>query len=167
MVENVSSVNPKEIMDIKNQPAVETHVNMMQSIISRLAENSAKCKEWCFALVGALIVFILSRENNNQVGFEVVYYITGIFAILDAYYLGLERNMRSKYKKFIEKINKGEDISKNIFLPSGIDKETSLLKKFLKKMGLHFIWTLWGIISYSILIPYGLITVTAIILAPN
>jgi hypothetical protein len=38
-----------------DSPAVTAHINLLQGIINRLANNSASCKTWCITLVGALV----------------------------------------------------------------------------------------------------------------
>ena len=82
----------------KNDPAVTSHVNMMQGIISRMAGNSASCKQWCIALVSAL------------------------FCFMDCFYLGLEHQMKNKLDNFVIRLNKHENVDAEIFsTKSGIN----------------------------------------------
>jgi hypothetical protein len=55
-----------------DSPAVMAHINLLQGIINRLANNSACCKTWCLALVGALLS--LAGATHPPV---VVYFTTG------------------------------------------------------------------------------------------
>ena len=135
-------------MSLKSDSAVIAHVEMMQGIINRLADNSAKCKEWCFTLIGALVVFLFTTNEKQTFDYRILYYLTGIFCFLDAFYLGLERDMKNCLNKFIEKLNKKEDISKDIFLPNHS-------KNFLKKFFMQLWNTIKGFFSFSIIIPYG------------
>src|ERR1700730_5201974 len=38
-----------------DNPAVTTHISMLQGIINRLANNSGSCKTWCLTVVSALL----------------------------------------------------------------------------------------------------------------
>lgn len=93
-------------IELKGEPAITAHVEMMQGIISRLADNSAKCKEWCFAFVGVVIIFLVSSDNiSGNLMFWPAYAIVIMFYLLDSYYLGLERRNRDSYERFIESLN--------------------------------------------------------------
>ena len=39
----------------KENPAVIAHINMLQGIINRIAENSRSCKQWCILVVSAIL----------------------------------------------------------------------------------------------------------------
>src|SRR5438309_7351277 len=39
-----------------DSPSVQSHLTMLQSVVNRLAANSAACKTWCVSLVSALAV---------------------------------------------------------------------------------------------------------------
>ena len=158
-----SSGNLQRIRDLKESPAVIVHIEMMQSIINRLADNSAKCKEWCFALIGALLVFICSTENNSKIDFDIIYCIISIFCILNAYYLGLERKMVNHYRDFVININNNRpNLEKEILSPYGIDVKPEWYKRFWYQL----IGTLGGFFSFSIIIPYGLLYLTAHLFNP-
>ncbi len=147
-----------DVLQMKNEPAVVAHIEMMQGIISRLAENSAKCKEWCFGIVGALLVLVYSTDNNCK-DLNILYCIIGVFCILDAYYLGLERTQRKAYTEFVERINGKESIANDIFLPYGDKNKDCRIVKLLKQ----FWGTICGMISFSIIFPYGLLFIIAYI----
>ncbi len=67
------------------------HLNMIQSIISRMANNSLQVKCWCLAIVGAAIVLSRSFIILACV-FPVV-----LFCFLDTHYLNEERAFRELY----------------------------------------------------------------------
>lgn len=158
-----SLANRNKILDIKGNPAVIAHVEMMQGIINRLADNSAKCKEWCFALIGALLVFICSTDNSARIDFDIIYYIISIFCILNAYYLGLERNMISNYRDFVEKLNtETSGIEKEILSPYGVEVTPSWYKRLWNQLS----GTICGFFSFSVVIPYGLLFLVASIFSP-
>ena len=72
------------------------HLEFIQAIISRLAQNSFLIKGWTITVVSAIFVVVLG--NNNRL-FDVVYIVVGCFWILDAYFLYLERCYRDLYDK--------------------------------------------------------------------
>ena len=151
-----------QILKMKSEPAVIAHVEMMQGIISRMAENSAKCKEWCFALLGALMVLIYSIEVAKKIDFEILYCLIGLFSVLDAFYLGLERNHKDSLNSFIEKINRNQLVASHIFLPYGSGRNSCLPVKMAKQL----ISTVKGIFSFSIILPYGLMFLITYIFHP-
>ena len=67
------------------------HLNMIQSVISRMANNSLQAKCWCLAIVGAAIV--LSRST---IIIACVLPVV-LFCYLDVRYLSLERSYRNLY----------------------------------------------------------------------
>ncbi len=144
----------EEILAIKDKPAVIAHVEMMQSIISRMAENSAKCKEWCFTLIGAIMAYFLSTSTSLNA--DILYWLATIFCVTDAFYLGLERSHKNNLNTFLNKINSGEPIADDIFFPRGVKPSGSFNcvpeKKILQLWG-----TFKALFSLSILLPYGLL----------
>lgn len=73
----------------------EAHLQMIQSVVSRLASQSTTVKGWCVTVTGALLGFGATR-STPLVAFVAVYVVVA-FAVLDAYYLALERGYRSLY----------------------------------------------------------------------
>lgn len=71
------------------------HLELIQSALSRMSENSARLKGHCLSLIGA-IVGLAAAFSKDQVVIYTVPIIVG-FAILDAYYLALERGFRNQF----------------------------------------------------------------------
>jgi len=88
-----------------DSPAVESHLRMIQGIISRLASNSAAAKAWCIGLVSGLTLLVAEAEKPEL--FVVPMLPIVLFAALDAYYLGLERQFRRAYSSFARKLHDG------------------------------------------------------------
>ncbi|MEA3065561.1 MAG: hypothetical protein QOJ27_2013 [Sphingomonadales bacterium] len=82
--------------------AVTAHISMLQAIIARLATNSASCKTWCLALVGALLSFAAGTKVPAIAAFAIVPIV--MFAFLDANYLAQERAYRVLFAKIVGKI---------------------------------------------------------------
>src|SRR5262245_52554560 len=75
--------------------AVIAHLNMMQSIITRLAGNSAQCKTWCLAIVSAIIGLAGATKNGSIVAVAIIPIV--ILGLVDAAYLATERAYRSLF----------------------------------------------------------------------
>lgn len=82
--------------------SVRAHLAGLQSTVSRLAGNSAQCKTWAVTLTAALLV--LTLEKGIGVAMPVAALPIFIFALLDAYYLSLERRTRNLYVAFADKV---------------------------------------------------------------
>ena len=85
--------------------AVRTHVGIVQSVIERMASNSASCKSWCVTLVSAILVVVADKSKPQYALIAVI--PTILFLFLDSYYLALERMFRQSYNSFIEKVHSG------------------------------------------------------------
>ena len=75
------------------------HIDLVETQILRMSENSKQMKTWCFALVTG-VVGIYVQTNNWRflwIGFIAIF----LFAWLDAYYLLLERKFRCVYKDIV------------------------------------------------------------------
>ena len=73
----------------ENSSAVQTHLTMMQGVITRMAENSRSCKVWCVTLVAAVLVLVARTGEPQHALIALV--PTLLFLFLDSYYLALER----------------------------------------------------------------------------
>lgn len=87
----------------ESSEAVQTHLNICQGIIQRMASNSTSSKAWCIALVSAILVVVADKKVPNYVLIALI--PTILFYVLDAYYLGLERCFRRSYNVFISKVH--------------------------------------------------------------
>jgi hypothetical protein len=72
------------------------HLEMIQAIISRLAQNSFAVKGWSITLVSAVFAVIVAQSRPDLVWITLI--PTLIFWGLDAYYLRLERLYRNLYE---------------------------------------------------------------------
>src|SRR5688572_10931096 len=88
-----------------DNPAVAAHVNLLQGIITRLANNSASCKTWCLTLVGALVSLAGATHVPGIITFALVPVV--IFGFLDVMYLAQEKAYRDLYKSVVNSIHTG------------------------------------------------------------
>ena len=82
--------------------AVTNHVNILQGIITRLANNSASCKTWCLTLVGALFSLAGVTHAPGTLTFALVPIL--IFGFLDVMYLAQEKAYRDLYQTVVGSI---------------------------------------------------------------
>lgn len=87
----------------ENSQAVQAHLGIMQSVIQRMASNSASSKAWCVTLVSAILVIVADKGKPQYTWIAVI--PTLLFFVLDAYYLALEKGFRNAYNSFINKLH--------------------------------------------------------------
>lgn len=119
----------------ENSQAVQAHLTISQSVIQRMASNSASCKAWCITLVSAILVIVADKGNPQYALLAII--PTILFLVLDAYYLALERLFRKSYNVFIEKLHKQEISASDLYAvtPTG-----NILKTFLSALLSFSIW---------------------------
>ncbi|SOB74597.1 hypothetical protein SAMN04488490_0084 [Marinobacter sp. LV10R510-11A] len=97
-----------------NSTAVQVHLQIYQSIIARMANNSSAVKTWCVTVVSAMLVLLLERGKQDTLLASTVPVI--LFFVLDVYYLSLEKGFRSSYNEFVQALHCGNTCpSVNIF----------------------------------------------------
>jgi hypothetical protein len=85
-----------------DSPAAIAHINLLQGIINRLANNSASCKTWCLTLVSALLSLAGATRAPGIVTFALVPVV--VFGFMDAMYLAQERAYRQLYADTVQSI---------------------------------------------------------------
>ncbi len=83
--------------------AVQKHLEIMQGVIQRMADNSRSCKVWCVTLVSAILVLVARTGKAEHALIALA--PTVLFYVLDAYYLALERGFRRSYERFVGKLH--------------------------------------------------------------
>ena len=89
-----------------NSPAVQAHIEVMQGVVNRMAENSRSCKVWCVTLVAAVLVLVARTGEPKHALIALVPIF--LFLFLDSYYLALERAFIASQNAFVEKLHKSE-----------------------------------------------------------
>ena len=96
------------------------HLEMIQSIIQRMANNSFILKGWTVSLIVA--IFALADRMLNQSYFAFAYIPVITFWFLDAYYLQLER----KYVMLYNNVRKENTIDFNLNIDKITYKKTKI-----------------------------------------
>ena len=97
----------KEKYDL-NSSSVQTHLQMYQAVIARMASNSSSVKTWCVTLVAALLVLFSDAKLESNV--YIVFVPVVLFFILDVYYLALEKRFRAAYNNFVERLHQQDEV---------------------------------------------------------
>lgn len=88
------------------------YLEMIQTVINRLASNSFQFKGWFITLIVAVNIFDLNQAPFNKIC--VIILTTTIFLFMDVYYLYLERLYRKLYNAVL--LGKMRDFDMNINL---------------------------------------------------
>jgi len=97
----------------ETSPSVQTHLQLLQSVIQRMAANSSSSKAWCITIVSAVIVLTSDKGTPNFALIAV--FPTFLFFCLDAYYLSLEKGFRKTYTIFVTQLHSGEITPKDLY----------------------------------------------------
>ncbi|HPX32761.1 MAG TPA: hypothetical protein PLT36_04585 [Erysipelotrichaceae bacterium] len=73
------------------------HLELIQTVINRMANNSFMLKGWAVTLVAG--IFVLAEKDTDKLYFLVAYIPIIVFWCLDSYYLLQERLYRALYEK--------------------------------------------------------------------
>ena len=88
------------------------HIDIVQSNISRMAQNSFAIKGWTITILVGLFVFLQNDKFRNNI---FIYLIPIIFFwLLDSYYLWQERLFRKLYNDIIVNVTEESDLSMNV-----------------------------------------------------
>ena len=89
-----------------DSPAVLGHLQIVQGVIQRMAENSRSCKVWCVTLVSAILVLVAQTKESQHALIALA--PIALFWLLDSYYLALERGFRESYNALVGKVHDGQ-----------------------------------------------------------
>lgn len=123
------------------------HLEMIQGVIQRMANNSFLMKGWAVTLI--VSVFVLADRNTNQNFFWVAFVPIIFFWFLDSYYLLLERKYIFLYNKVRKKNEK-------------VDFDLSITDITYKKVGnknIKFIRCFFSLNEMLFYLPLGIIMV--------
>ena len=129
--------------------AVQKHLEIIQDVIRRMAENSRSCKVWCVTLVSAILVLVARTGKAEHALIALA--PTALFYLLDAYYLMLERGFRNSYNNFVGRLHLGQLIASDLYTVIGCGSKVRI-----------FLWAMFQ--SFSVL-PFYFVVVVTVLLA--
>ena len=145
-----------DILKSKENSAIQAHINMLQGVINRMANNSANCKTWAITIISAILVLYADYKIGKQ-DIWICYIPMCLFFFLDCYYLGLERQIIKKQSSFVAKINNGTNLADEIFMvkPNSTGNFCKKVEVSTKKLFLQISNTIGAVFSFSTLPFYG------------
>lgn len=126
-----------------DNPPIIAHINLLQGIIARLANNSSSCKTWCLALVGALLSLAGAIHSPAIFNFTLVPVL--IFAFMDTMYLAQEKAYRELYQSVVSTIRDGSYARDSAF-------EATAQRDFSHVRAAIASWSIWPVYGGLILI---------------
>ncbi len=130
-------------MSCLDDPAnIREHLRILQSIITRMAENSRYCKAWCIALVSAVLIFVARSGPHACYMWIATVPIMG-FLILDTYYLALEFRFRGSYERFIGSLHDGTLVAEDVYVVRPAGRPAGA---FVRCLGSWAIWPFYGML---------------------
>ena len=133
---------------------IRVHLQMMQSVITRMADNSRACKTWAVTLVAAILVVVarFGTPNGDETALGedlalIALVPTVLFWMIDMYYLALERGFRDSYENFVNQFHAGTLDKSKVFI---IIPEGSIPKRFIESVGSFSIWPFYLILAIVI-----------------
>ena len=85
--------------------AIQSHLEMLQGVIQRMAENSRSCKLWSITALSA--VLFLAVRTGTPWHTLIALVPLFLFLLLDVYYLSLERRFRRSYERMLKRLRNG------------------------------------------------------------
>ena len=129
--------------------AVQKHLEIIQGVISRMAENSRSSKVWCVTLVAAILVLVARTGKAEHALIALA--PTALFYLLDAYYLMLEKRFRNSYNNFVDRLHVGQLVTSDLYTVIGYGSKVRI-----------FLWAMFQ--SFSVL-PFYFVVVVTVLLA--
>lgn len=132
--------------------AVQKHLEIMQGVINRMAENSRSCKVWCVTLVAATLVLVARTGEPQHALIALV--PTLLFLFLDSYYLALERAFIKSQNNFVAKVHESSLKLTDIYRVAPTEMRLSLVVRCLGSVS---IWLFYPLVAITIFLAWLLI----------
>lgn len=123
-----------------DSPAVQSHLEMLQGVVQRMAENSRSCKLWSITALSAVLFF--SARTGVPWYTLIALVPVSLFFLLDVYYLSLERRFRASYNGMLEKLRDGTYGSDDLYQIVPVDFSISTLVKCLLSPSVYLYYPL-------------------------
>lgn len=135
---------------------VEKSLDYIQSIITRMANNSFKLKTWTVTLTSGITIF-LSLKAFPPILILTLLIPVLFFGALDAYYLTLERRYRELYGQAVNKDGLYKPYDLNAAKP-----EIKAKRKFLSSLRSPSVWAFYVPIILVVLIYWFILTIKGV-----
>ena len=120
--------------------AIQSHLEMLQGVIQRMAENSRSCKLWSITALSA-VLFLAARTGVPWYTLIALVPLS-LFFLLDVYYLSLERRFRGSYECMLEKLRSGTYGLGDVYQIVPVDFSIGILMKCLRSPSVYLYYPL-------------------------
>jgi hypothetical protein len=135
----------------ENHQAVQSHLTILQSVVQRMAANSASAKVSCITLVSAILVIVADKSKPQYAWLALL--PTSLFLALDAYYLSLERAFRDSYNTFVTKLHERTLTQEDMFVVAPLHRFPNVVTS----LGSFSVWPFYGTLLVLIYLSWKLV----------
>jgi hypothetical protein len=128
--------------------SIQSHINLLQGIITRMSNYSASCKTWCITLVTAILAFTAEGERAHLSW--ACYYPIILFLLLDSYYLSMERQIVAQHRDFVNKLHNNALQISDFFSVKIEGRSIKAIRRTFETIESHSIWFFYGSLSLII-----------------
>ncbi|WP_242469629.1 hypothetical protein [Rhabdochromatium marinum] len=132
--------------------SVQSHLQIMQGVIQRMAANSSSCKTWCITIVSAILVVTAHKDKPELIWLALFPSI--LFFVLDAYYLALEKAFRASYNAFLKKLHTGQLQPEDLY---AVAPEGSMEQHRVEAAKSFSVWGFYGFLIILVVIAWRFI----------
>lgn len=93
---------------------IHKYMDILQMNIQRMCQLSNTCKAWCVTLISAMLVFVFKDQQWDVL--KILLLPVGLFYVLDAYYLSVEREFVALSKVISKKVQEGTVQMSDVFV---------------------------------------------------
>ena len=136
-----------ESLDFQS-PAVQSHLEMLQGVIQRMAENSRSCKLWSITALSA-VIFLAARTG---VAWHTLIALVPLllFFLLDIYYLSLEVRFRGTYDGMLQKIRDRSYGTEDVYRITPVGLSVQILTRCLRSPSMYLYYPLAFCIAVAV-----------------
>jgi hypothetical protein len=138
-----------------DSPGVQSYLEILQSVINRMATNSSASKTWCIGLVSAIVVVVADKGKPEFIWIAIFPIV--LFLFLDSYYLSLEIRFRDRYNTFIKKLHDEEATIDDVFIVSPVKGFKSIARSSAKAVASLSVWPFYGLLIAMLFVVRNLI----------
>jgi hypothetical protein len=135
--------------------AKHKHLDFIQGVINRMANNSFQLKSWTIGIISAIFALAANKDAEAKSSLLLISIIPLIiFWILDGYFLWQERMFRELYKEIAAKNENEIDYQMNI-APYNNDRNTWIKCIFSKTLNVFYfsLFLLMAFVTFMMLKP--------------
>ncbi|MCW3995079.1 MAG: hypothetical protein NWE98_02875 [Candidatus Bathyarchaeota archaeon] len=134
---------------------VQSYLEILQSVINRMATNSSASKTWCIGLVSAIVVVVADKGKPEFIWIAIFPIV--LFLFLDSYYLSLEIRFRDRYNAFIKKLHNEEATIDDVFIVTPVKGFKNIAKSSLKAVASLSVWPFYLLLIIMLFVVRALI----------